>query len=201
VFLLRRPNTQNIAEFLDKTASDTFSYPQIGATAAKVPNGYNVDHNRLKIGTGDGDFELAEKAIREWKMFDFPWVRLWPNTTPIEVGRTVAIVVEHFGFYSMNAARIVYVIDEQGDVDRFGFAYGTLTEHGEIGEERFSVEYHRSTGEVWYDLFAFSRPGSLPARIGYPLSRYLQRSFASDSLNAMKRAVERSRQPGKAAAP
>jgi len=201
VFLLRRPNTQNIAEFLDKTASDTFSYPQEGATAAKVPKGYNVDHNRLKIGTGDGDFELAEKAIREWKMFDFPWVRLWPNTTPIEVGRTVAIVVEHFGFYSMNATRIIYVIDEQGDVDRFGFAYGTLTEHGEIGEERFSVEYHRSTGEIWYDLFAFSRPGNLPARIGYPLGRYLQRSFASDSLNAMKRAVERSRQPGKTSAP
>ena len=95
-------------------------------------------------------------------------------------------MVSHFGFYSLNAARIVYTIDE---ADRFGFAYGTLVEHGETGEESFSVEYSTETGEVWYDLYAFSRPGSLLAKLGYPLSRHLQKRFARDSKLAMLRAV------------
>ena len=87
-------------------------------------------------------------------MFDFPWVRLCYPDTPIEAGRNIAVAIEHLGFYSLNATRIVYTIDEAA---RFGFAYGTLSEHGEIGEERFSVEQLPS-GEVWYDLYAFSRP-------------------------------------------
>jgi uncharacterized protein (UPF0548 family) len=118
-----------------------------------------------------------------------PWVNLcWPET-PIEVGRNVAILARHFGFWSLNAARIVYVIEETGDVEKFGFAYGTLEEHGEKGEERFSVEFHHDSGEVWYELFAFSRPNHFLARLGYPLSRMLQRRFAEDSKHAMLRAV------------
>jgi len=65
----------------------------------------------------------------------------------------------------------------------------TLAEHAESGEERFSVEFHHATGEVWYDLFAFSRPNHFLARLGYPLSRMLQRRFAEDSKRAMLRAV------------
>ena len=97
-------------------------------------------------------------------------------------------MISHFGFWSLNATRIVYVIEEHGTCEKYGFAYGTLTEHGEIGEERFAVEFHTQDESVWYDLFAFSRP-RLAARIAYPLSRYLQNRFAMDSKLAMKRAV------------
>ena len=41
---------------------------------------------------------------------------------------------------------------------RFGFGYGTLPRHAERGEERFSVEWYREDGCVYYDVFAFSRP-------------------------------------------
>ena len=186
MFLLSLPNEERIAEFLRARESDHFSYPEVGATRnAAPPIGYNVDHNGQLLGSGEEVFERAKQAIRQWKMFDFPWVRLCYPDTPIEVGCTLAIVIEHFGFYSLNGTRIVYTIDE---AMRFGFAYGTLSEHGEIGEERFSVE-HLSSGEVWYDLYAFSRPGSLLARIGYPLARSLQKRFAADSKAAMLEAV------------
>jgi uncharacterized protein (UPF0548 family) len=82
----------------------------------------------------------------------------------------------------------VYVIEE---TTRFGFAYGTLTEHAEIGEERFTVEFHPDSGEVWYDIFAFSRPGHFLVKLGYPYGRYKQRQFAVGSKDAMKRAVAR----------
>jgi uncharacterized protein (UPF0548 family) len=93
----------------------------------------------------------------------------------------------------MNACRIVYVLDDSPaagtDVRRAGFAYGTLPEHGVIGEERFVVEWDPADDAVWYDLYAFSRPRSLLARVGSPLARRLQRRFARDSQAAMAAAV------------
>ncbi len=185
MFRLTKPDPSAVQQFLNNRANDQFSYPEIGATESELPPGYNVDHNRGKLGIGIEVFDLAKTAIREWKMFDLGWVEI-STETPIETGQTVAILVSHFGFYSLNAARIVYTIDEPS---RFGFAYGTLTEHGEIGEERFSVEYNADSNEVWYDILAFSRPSSLLAKIGYPIGRSLQKAFARDSKMAMQRAI------------
>jgi len=89
----------------------------------------------------------------------------------------------------MNACRIVYAIDEQGPLDRFGFAYGTLPDHGESGEERFTVEFNPNDQSVWYDLYAFSRPNPL-ARLAYPFTRALQKRFAADSKTAMWKAAQ-----------
>jgi len=75
-------------------------------------------------------------------------------------------------------------------VKRFGFAYGTLADHMESGEERFTVEWRRDDDSVWYDLLAFSRPRHPLARLGLRLSRALQRRFARDSLRAMARASQ-----------
>jgi uncharacterized protein (UPF0548 family) len=190
MFLFECPSAEAIEEFVRGRSQDKFSYPEVGATRdSTAPAGYNVDHNRQLLGNGADAFATAKQAIREWRMFDFPWVKLSPPTTPIEVGGNVAIMVAHYGFYSLNAARIVYVIDDNlPEIKRFGFAYGTLTEHGEVGEERFSVAFHGS-GEVWYDVFAFSRPGNFLAKLGYPFSRRLQKQFAIDSKKAMLEAV------------
>lgn len=186
MFLRRSPSESEINEFIDSTAGSDYSYPHVGASLDGGAPGYTTDHNRILIGKGTETFESAKRAIREWKMFDFPWVKLcWPDT-PIEEGQTVAIVVKHFGLWSISAARIVYVVDEPC---RFGFSYGTLVEHVETGEERFTVEIDPSTGEVWYDLFAFSKPKHPLAKLGYPISRMLQKRFARDSMAAMKRAV------------
>jgi len=79
-------------------------------------------------------------------------------------------------------------VDEEGPVKRYGFAYDTLPEHPESGEERFTVEW-RGDDAVWYDILAFSRPQQFLARLGYPLSRRLQKRFDRDSAAAMLRAV------------
>ena len=85
----------------------------------------------------------------------------------------------------LNACRIVYVRDEPR---RFSFAYGTLPDHIESGEERFTLEWQEDDS-VWYDILAFSRPNHFLARLGYPIVRRLQRRFARDSATAMKRAA------------
>ena len=191
MFLISEPNEKSIAQFIKEQQNTAFSYSEIGLSRnSNAPEGYNIDHNRIKIGIGEDDYRQAIKAVGNWKMFDLNWVKLYPNTTPIKIGETVAIIVKHFGFWSLNAARIVYVFEEtDAEIEKYGFAYGTLTEHGERGEERFSVEFHKKDESVWYDLFAFSQPEHFLAKLGYPFSRMLQKQFASESKQAMKRVI------------
>ncbi len=188
MLLLKKPSHERICAFLDAQSAAPFSYPERGATGAQAPLGYTIDHHRIKLGRGSAGFARAVEAVGQWKMFDTGWISLcWPDT-PIQVGSTVAILVRHYGFWSLNASRIVYVVDDRGERPHFGFAYGALTEHAEIGEERFTVEYEPEDETAWYDIYAFSRPHGL-ARLGYPLSRRLQKNFARDSLRAIRRAT------------
>jgi len=118
-------------------------------------------------------------------MFQLGWLEVFPPGAPIREGTTVAILVQLFGLWWLNAARIVYLVDEAAPIRRFGFAYGTLVDHAEKGEERFTVEWHPADGSVWYDLRAFSWPRHPAALAAYPLSRQVQRRFARDSLKTM----------------
>ena len=191
LFSLTAPSEDEIRRFISKQSDSGFSYPDVGASATAVPTGYNVDHNRVQLGKGEGTWQRAAEAIRGWRMFSMPWVSLHWTSAPIKVGTDVAVSVRHFGFYSLNACRIVYVIDEEDPIKRFGFAYGTLAEHAESGEERFTVEWNRDEDKVWYDILAFSRPRQMLARLGYPLSRFLQKRFAEGSKAAMVEGVSR----------
>jgi uncharacterized protein (UPF0548 family) len=188
MFCLSRPNRNAIAAFLSAQRNQMFSYADVGCSRQQTPKGYVADHNRIELGKGVETFERAKRAVRNWKMFDMPWIDLcWPDT-PVESGAGVAILISHLGFWSLNACRIVYVIDEHGSSDKYGFAYGTLPDHGERGEERFTVEFN-SDQTVCYDLYAFSRPSML-ARLAYPYTRLLQKRFARDSKAAMQKAVQ-----------
>jgi uncharacterized protein (UPF0548 family) len=191
LFSLTAPSDDEIRRFIAKQKDSGFSYPEVGASATAAPTGYNVDHNRVRLGRGEGTWERAVRAIRAWQMFSMPWIGLHSPNAPIQVGTDVAVSVRHFGFYSLNACRIVYVVDEEGFVKRFGFACGTLAEHAESGEERFTVEWDRDEDTVWYNSLAFSRPREMLARLGYPLSRSLQKRFAEGSKAAMLEALSR----------
>jgi uncharacterized protein (UPF0548 family) len=169
------------------------SYPFVGATRAGAtprPAGYNVDYNHVRLGVGAGTYARAVEAIRQWRQFDFGWMRLcWPDV-PIVAGAQVVILATLPGLVSLNACRIVYTIDEDaGQVRRFGFAYGTLPAHVARGEERFLVEWRRADDVVDYSILAVSQPRHPLAWAGYPVSRLMQRRFAAASKRAMTRAV------------
>lgn len=164
-----------------------FSYNEVGATAeAEMPAGYDHDHYRVKLGEGEATWRAAQQALRQWAQFPAPWTQVTPADAPIAVGTTVAVAARAFGLWWLNAARIVYVVHER---DRFGFAYGTLAEHFECGEERFLIE--RVGDEVFYDIRVFSRPTRVLIRLGYPWARRLQRRFGRDSLASVKDAASR----------
>jgi uncharacterized protein (UPF0548 family) len=187
VFRLTRPSPAEVDAFLAKQRGSDFSYPQVGATRSDAaPAGYAVDRSRVRLGAGSETFRRATDALRRWRASSLCWTSIHPIGAAIMPGVTVAVLVRHLGFWSLNAGRIVYALDEErADMCRTGFAYGTLTGHAEIGEERFAVEWNRGDDSVWYDLYAFSRPRHVLARLGYPVARALQRRFARDSKRAM----------------
>ena len=193
MFLAGEPSERRINEFIRSQQNAPLSYKEVGASRKVAPEvaGYVVDHNRVRLGTGEETFGRAVDALRGWRMFEVGWVRVcWPETR-VEVGNTVAVLGKHYGLWSLNACRVVYQVEEEDSgVRRSGFAYGTLPEHAESGEERFAVEWGRDD-EVWYDIYAFSKPNNALASIGKPFARILQRRFARDSMRAMEKAVGR----------
>ena len=186
---LHKPSDRVIRTFLAAQRELPFSYDQVGASGGELPSGFVLDHHRSRLGEGKELFERAREAIERWKMFELGWVELcWPEA-PLQVGSVVAVLARALGLWTLNACRIVYLVDEVGELARFGFAYGTLPGHIERGEERFWVQWNRADDSVWYDMLAFSRPNKLIARIGYPIARHYQSRFARGSIEAMRRAV------------
>ena len=155
---------------------------------ADAPEGRNVDEQEVVIGVGKSAFERAKVALTMWRHFEQGWIEVFPTLAAVVPDTVVAVLVRHLGFWSMNGCRVVYQI--AGDDSReFGFAYGTLTNHAEIGEEIFKVSLRPGTGEVSYVIRAVSRPRALLARLAYPVTRSLQARFRRDSAAAMGRAI------------
>jgi uncharacterized protein (UPF0548 family) len=188
MFLARRPSLRDIDQFLDRCRELPLSYQPVGI-ANQSPAGFKIDEARCTLGNGIEVFERAKRALTLWRQFELGWVELFPRDASIEAGTTVAVVVNHFGLWSMNGCRVVYAIGERDSAPRFGFAYGTLTNHAECGEELFEVSIDAASLEVTYRIRAASKPRAVLARVGYPFTRTLQARFRRDSLAAMQRAT------------
>lgn len=184
-----KPDTVEVDVFLTRQTTGAYSYPEIGASQQPPPPGYAVDHHRVCLGTGQATFLAGCEALRCWKMFNLGWVSVQSRHTPLAEGQVVAVLTHIFGCWFLNACRIVYIREEEGPIQTFGFAYGTLHDHMARGEERFTIEWNQVDDSVWYDLFAFSKPRHVLFRLGYPIARRVQRRFARDSLTAMVQAI------------
>ena len=164
------------------------SYDPVGIVRSE-PVGRRFDEAVVTIGHGASDFRRAQRALRAWKQFDIGWVELFPRCASTAVGTNVAVLIRHFGFWSLNGARVVYGAGRGIEDGLFGFAYGTLGNHAEAGEELFEVVLDEKTGDVTYRIRAISWPQALLARLGQPIVRLLQARFRRDSGAAMKRAL------------
>ncbi len=191
MYLFKKPSDEQISQFIEAQSQLEFTYPSVGATRnGNQPSGFLVDHNRIHLGSGQATFDAARRALCEWQHYRFDWIKLHrPDVDPAP-NQTVGVLARALGLWVLNACRVVYVVEEEQPVRRFAFAYGTLPEHAESGEERFQVEWNSVDDSVWYDILAFSRPNQLLARLGYPYVRSKQTQFARESKLMMKAAVE-----------
>jgi uncharacterized protein (UPF0548 family) len=188
MFLARRPAGDVIDRFLRESQALPLSYGPVGLVRTRTGD-RDVDELTVGIGRGQADFERARAALLAWKQFDIGWVETFPSHAPIAVGTVVAVLIRHLGFWSLNGCRVLYTVGSPGDVARFGFAYGTLTNHAESGEELFEVFIDARTEEVAYRIRATSSPQATLARFGQPIVRALQERFRDHSAAAMKLAT------------
>jgi uncharacterized protein (UPF0548 family) len=197
MFLLRRPAPETLARFVDHARDLELSYSPIGLAREVRPAGFLVAESRVVLGNGQGVFDRAVQLLGEWRPFDLGWAAVYPADAPVTPGTTVAVLARHLGFWSMHACRIVYALETSilsgtetpAPPAVAGFAYGTLTDHAETGEEIFAVSMEASTGVVSYVIRAVSRERAVLARLGAPVARAFQARFRRDSLAAMQRHI------------
>ena len=186
MFLGHRPSPAEVEAFIAASRQLPLSYEPVGLARQDRP-GFQVDEQEVVVGQGEAAFERAKIALTKWRHFELGWVEVFPASAAVAPGTVVAVLVRHLGFWSMNGCRVVYAI--AGDSRELGFAYGTLTNHAERGEEIFKVSYRPVTAEVTYLIRAASRPRALLAVLGYPVTRSLQARFRRDSAAAIARAI------------
>jgi uncharacterized protein (UPF0548 family) len=185
MFSLLRPSAADIDRFVESSQSSPLSYDPVGLVNRSTP-GFALDELTATIGRGERDFARAREALGTWRHFTLDWLNVVPAGAPVIVGTTVAVLIRHVGLWSLNGCRVVASVDEPG---RFGFSYGTLTNHAERGEELFEVALDRESGDVTYRIRAASQPRDILAYLGYPLVRSLQARCRRESAAAMQRAI------------
>jgi uncharacterized protein (UPF0548 family) len=188
MFLAQRPSHETIDRFLRDSQKLPLSYGPIGIVSDELQRP-NLDEIAVVVGRGRTDFERARAALLAWEQFDIGWVETFPRGAPVAIGTGIAVLIRHLGFWSLNGCRVVYNVGRPDDGTWFGFAYGTLTNHAEAGEELFELFVEPTTQNVVYRIRATSWPQATLARIGQPIVRALQARFRRHSAAAMQRAT------------
>ena len=191
MFSLTRPDQDAIEAALNRAARLGPACPELlslreGLTAGRIPLGFARDVSLSEIGRGEGAFARARLALEQWAEFDLGWARVANPRARVRKGELVAVEAHTVGLWSLNLSRVVETVDTP---ERFGFLYATTAMHIEEGQERFLVEFDRSSERVLYLIEAVSRPRHLLARLGWPVGRVMQSRFRRDSHARMRRAV------------
>jgi len=154
------------------------TYPDVGATATALPDGYNHVRMSRRIGSGRQRFEQAAEQVMRYGMLRGAGLRV---SASAEVARVGSDVLGRLGPF-VAPCRVVYVIDEP---NRRGFAYGSLPGHAVRGEEMFGVRYDPADGAVYSEVVAFSRPATWWSRLGAPALSVVQRLVSRRYLSAV----------------
>ncbi|AKU19266.1 hypothetical protein VV02_24080 [Luteipulveratus mongoliensis] len=131
---------------------------------------------------GRDDLTAAAGALMSWRVHEAAGLRIEPSTATVAMGSVVRLSLR-IGRLAVKApCRVVEKIE---DADRVGFAYGTLLGHPESGEELFLLE--RTERGVTFTVAASSRPSSILARVGGPVTHGVQQLVTSRYLRAFDR--------------
>lgn len=145
-----------------------YTYPEVGATAGELPDGYHHVRESAVIGRGRERFESAASRVMRWGMLRGAGLRVTASSDVADIG---SVVVVRMGPIRA-PSRVAYVVDDE---NRRGFAYGTLKGHPEAGEEFFGVRYDPSTDAVYAEVRAFSRHATWWSKAAGPITSLTQR--------------------------
>ena len=155
---------------LASDAGAQLTYEAVGATVrGDRPEGYRFDRFETDLGPDEGGrFERCGEAVLRWEAQAGAGISVVPDG-PVVPDLEVALVLPLPVGFAIATARVVHVVRNDQEI---GFAYGTLPAHPEEGEEIFLVR--RAAGRVTFEVAAFSRARDPLARLGGPVTRWLQ---------------------------
>jgi uncharacterized protein (UPF0548 family) len=189
-----KPSVFRIKKVLEEALTSEYTYSEVGFTECDntIPKGYSKNHYLKFLGVGKDIFNIGKSAVSKGKMYQLKSLELHicNEVVELEQGTVMAVVARHFGIWSINPIRVVYIVDRTyNDYAVFSLAVGTLGGHEEKGEERFSVRLS-SENKVYYEIFSFNTPAGILPEIAYPLERIVLHSFARNSANAIAQFVK-----------
>lgn len=172
-----------------KALRQRLTYPEAGAAlGGSLPAGYTHLRRRVRLGTGPDVFRRAGAYVLAWGAQRGAGFGVYPGTPP-EAGATVLVLA---GVPSLPLPRLVVpcrVVGTVAEPRRTGFAYGTLPGHPECGEEAFMV-IRDEQDTVWFEVVAFSRPGTWYTRLAGSAVRLIQGAAVRRYLRAVATAVD-----------
>lgn len=179
---LRRPSDEKMIGIWEEQSSLPITYKNAGMTRGGSHRGYR--RNRAAVSLPPGSFKNARDHLRAWDAQRGAGFGVYPER-PVAQGMAVLVYGRLGTLYTSVCCRVIYIID---DDDRWGFAYGTLPHHVARGEESFIVSKDKDEN-VTFTVESLSRPATLVARMGAPLTRLVQARVTARYLEAMRRAV------------
>jgi uncharacterized protein (UPF0548 family) len=181
MFSARRPSTADLAQVVAQQDGCELTYAEQGATLGLPPASYRHDRWEADLGSFDeATFDRLGAAVCNWQVQRGAGLTIYPMH-PARPGLTFALSFRVGGVYVVAAGRVVYLTSEPG---RRGFAYGTLPQHPEQGEEAFHVV--RDGSRMVLRITAFSRPRHPLARAGAPVARLVQVRMNKAYLRSMR---------------
>lgn len=155
------------------------TYDAVGATAGTPPEGWHSFSERRVLPRRD--LAALGEELLTWRVQEGSGLRAAASSDRIRVGTVVVLRLGPGPLSLRIPCRVVDVVETDREVS---FTYGTLPGHPERGEERFAL--HRDDdGAVTMVVTAFSRPGSLVARLGGPATRAFQAFMAQRYLRSL----------------
>jgi uncharacterized protein (UPF0548 family) len=174
---------RDVTTALAGLANTPFTYEEVGSTRdSTLPAGYDHILRDARLGTGRAVFERAADQLFSWRVHQRAGLAVVSSGAKASAGIVVILRAGWGPFHITIPCRVVYTVNE---ADRRGFAYGTLPGHPECGEEAFTVLL-TETGDVRIRIRAFSRPASLLARMGGPVTRMIARFVAARYVTALR---------------
>lgn len=178
-----RSSPSSLERLLSRYEARELTYSERGGTFGSPPPGYHHVERRTRLGRGSAVCERVADAVLGWGLQRGAGLPLAVTEPRVVVGATAVMCAGPGPFGIVAPCRVVQVLDEPG---RRGFAYGTLPDHPERGEEAFVVE-RGADDEVWLTITAFSRPNGRLSTLGHPVGRRVQDLVLARYVRAARR--------------
>ena len=160
------------------------TYPEHGLTqSGRAPEGYRVARHRVAVGEGPDAFTRLGEGILGWELHRLAGLSVRAQAPRAAEG---VQVVSGFGFGRLRLAAPCRVVWVEEGATRAGFGYGTLPGHPETGDESF-VAVLGPDGQVYFELFAFSRHSNWFYKLGGSVASACQRLVTRRYLTAARK--------------